>query len=157
MNQEQKDLLNKVGADKFLELQVEKAVLAEGYTSIEDYVQQRLIHSHVLTEVEELKIDLDFSKFDLRLVQDELNETKRKLASVITTTPIVDITMFNAMMEQFNTINDKLTPVTNFFANTHEPAPVKKRISKKEKERIAFEEHQKILQMEALASIKNRG
>ena len=55
-----------------------------------------------------MKIDLEFSNFQLRFVTDELNETKQKLASVTAPAAVLDITMFNTMMQQFNAINDKL-------------------------------------------------
>lgn len=52
-------------------------------------------------------------------------------------------------------LQEQLKPVSKFFA---EPTPEpKKRISKKEKERLDFEAYEKRLQAKALAYIKNGG
>lgn len=109
MNQEAKDLYNKVGVEKFWEIVTLESVKAEGYSSIEDYVQQRSSKEVApLSEVQELKIDLEFSRFELWVVQDELDVTKQKLASVTIPASVLDITMFNTMMQQVNAINEKL-------------------------------------------------
>lgn len=61
-----------------------------------------------ISDIQELKIDLDFSKSELKSVRAELDATKQKLVSITAHGTIPDIAMFNTMMQQVNAINEKL-------------------------------------------------
>lgn len=61
-----------------------------------------------LIDMQELKIDMDFSKSELRSVRTELGATKQKLIYFTAPAAVIDIAMFNTMMQQINAINEKL-------------------------------------------------
>ncbi|MBE9601201.1 hypothetical protein [Pedobacter sp. MC2016-24] len=88
----------------------------------------------------------------LKSLETELAEAKAAVA----TTPTLDITMYHTMMQQFNTISEKLNPVSKFFDNIQKPekqSPNPK-LTKEQLQDIEDEKQEALIKASILARMK---
>lgn len=107
-----------------------------------------------LNEGERLEI---FRRKTQKQIQNELAQKMLVDSLVAQLAEAKATAVINEFSTKLDTLQNSLKPTIQFFAEKKDDVTVPKRISKKERERIEFEEYEKSLEKDALAYIKNGG
>lgn len=106
-----------------------------------------------ITEIEELKINLEFAEWEKTLLEAEIIDLKLSQIG----RPVIDMNVYQSLFDELQAIKTGLNPVSKFFDDGHQALPQKKRLSKKDKERFEDEVQIQKMELASLQRLKKKG